>query len=95
MGLRVHFTLQQCPIRGVGNFSKFIFHSTYYRTCSNPNAINIVTVHDFTYELYSKGIKKWVHSCTKRKALRKADFIIYISTLPIPANNSLYTYLWV
>lgn len=58
---------------------KFIFHSTYYRTCSNPNAINIVTVHDFTYELYCKGIKKWVHSFTKNHALRKADHIICIS----------------
>lgn len=58
---------------------KFIFHSTYYRTCSNPNAINIVTVHDFTYELYSKGIKKWIHSWTKYHALRKADYIICIS----------------
>lgn len=58
---------------------KFIFHSTYYRTCSNPNAINIVTVHDFTYELYNKGIKKWIHSWTKNHALREADYIICIS----------------
>lgn len=57
----------------------FIFHSTYYRMCSNPNAINIVTVHDFTYELYSKGIKKWVHSRTKIHALKNADYIISIS----------------
>ena len=28
----------------------FIFHSTYYRICKNKNAINITTVHDFTYE---------------------------------------------
>ncbi len=65
------------PIRQMKE--KFIFHSTYYRTCSNPNAINIVTVHDFTYELYSKGIRKWIHSWTKNHALRKADYIICIS----------------
>ena len=58
---------------------RFIFHSTYYRTCSNPKAINIITVHDFTYELYSKGIKKWLHSLTKDRSLRKADYIICIS----------------
>ena len=58
---------------------KFIFHSTYYRTSSNPNAINIVTVHDFTYELYSKGVRKWVHSWTKKRAIRKADHIVCIS----------------
>ncbi len=58
---------------------KFIFHSTYYRICSNPNAINIVTVHDFTYERYSKGFRKWIHSWTKKYAIRKADHIICIS----------------
>lgn len=58
---------------------KFIFHSTYYRTCSNPNAINIVTVHDFTYELYNKGIRRWIHSWTKNNAIRKAAYIICIS----------------
>lgn len=58
---------------------KFIFHSSYYRTCSNSNAINIVTVHDFTYELYSKGPKQWLHSWTKKRALRNADYIICIS----------------
>lgn len=58
---------------------KFIFHSTYYRTCSNPKAINIVTIHDFTYERYCKGIKKWIHSWTKKHALKKADYIICIS----------------
>ncbi len=58
---------------------KFIFHSTYYRICSSPNAINIVTVHDFTYELYIKGPKQWFHSWTKKYALRKADYIVCIS----------------
>ncbi len=57
----------------------FIFHSTYYRTCSNKNAVNIVTVHDFTYELYTHGIKKRVHCTSKHYALRKADYIICIS----------------
>ena len=28
----------------------FIFHSSYYRTCSHPKALNITTVHDFIYE---------------------------------------------
>lgn len=58
---------------------KFIFHSTYYRTSSNPNAINIVTVHDFTYERYCKGVRKWIHSWTKKYAIRKADHVICIS----------------
>ena len=32
--------------------NKFIFHSSYYRLCNSKNAINITTVHDFTYEYF-------------------------------------------
>lgn len=59
--------------------TKFIFHSSYYRICKNPNAINITTVHDFTYEYYSRGLKKILHSWQKRRAIEKSDFIICIS----------------
>jgi mannosyltransferase len=63
---------------------KFIFHSSYYRTLSNKlkntNEVKIVvTVHDFTYERYSKGLKKLVHTWHKKKALKSADIIICIS----------------
>ncbi|WP_281324269.1 glycosyltransferase family 1 protein [Flavobacterium sp. IMCC34518] len=62
----------------------FIFHSTYYRTLSNVvkrrnNIKEIVTVHDFTYEYFSNGLKKWVHSWQKRKAIAAADVVICIS----------------
>jgi len=57
----------------------FIFHSSYYRTCSNKNAINITTVHDFTYEKFRKGFRKLIHSTQKRKAILKSDAIICIS----------------
>ena len=40
----------------------FIFHSSYYRYCANPKAINITTVHDFTYEYFVKGLKQKVHT---------------------------------
>lgn len=64
--------------------STFIFHSTYYRTLSkkskNKNNIKeVVTVHDFTYEHFNKGIKKWVHSTQKKKAIKEADIVICIS----------------
>lgn len=58
---------------------KFIFHSTYYRLCNNKNAINITTVHDFTYEYYSSGLKKWIHHWQKGRAISKADYVIAIS----------------
>lgn len=57
----------------------FIFHSSYYRTCSNPYAINITTVHDFTYEYFASGIKRWIHLWQKYRAIRKSDYIICIS----------------
>lgn len=58
---------------------EFIFHSSYYRTCSNSNAINITTVHDFTYEYYCTGIKRKVHLWQKYRAISKSDYIICIS----------------
>ena len=57
----------------------FIFHSSHYRTTNNPNAINVTTVHDFTYELFSRGLAQKVHSWQKNNAIRKADIIVSIS----------------
>lgn len=57
----------------------FIFHSSYYRICTNPNAVNIITVHDFTYEKYTSGLTRFVHVFQKHRALKKADFIVCIS----------------
>ena len=57
----------------------FIFHSSYYRVCTNPQAINIVTVHDFTYEHFISGPQKWLHTWQKRRSLRAADAIVCVS----------------
>ena len=62
----------------------FIFHSSYYRTLSKGikkknNIIEVVTVHDFIYERYVNGLKKWVHLWQKKKAIKAADVIICIS----------------
>lgn len=59
--------------------SPYIFHSSYYRICNNRNAINITTVHDFTYEYYFTGLRRYIHSWQKNKAIRKSDYIICIS----------------
>ena len=58
---------------------KFIFHSSYYRYCNNPNAINITTVHDFTYEYYRNGIAKKLHCWQKYQAIRHSKYIVCIS----------------
>ena len=56
-----------------------VFHSSHYRIAKNPKAYNVTTVHDFTYELFSKGLAQKVHSWQKFKAIRKADVIVSIS----------------
>lgn len=65
------------PLKSVSE--PFVFHSSYYRTCSNKNAINITTVHDFTYEYFAKGLAKYLHSWQKYRAIRNAGIIICIS----------------
>lgn len=57
----------------------FIFHSSHYRVCNNKHAINITTVHDFTYERYRKGLALWIHSWQKYRAIRKADIVVCVS----------------
>lgn len=57
----------------------FIFHSSYFRVCTNPLAVNVVTVHDFTYEHFISGPKKWLHTWQKRRSLRAADAIVCVS----------------
>lgn len=60
---------------------QFIFHSSYYRQCRNKNAINIVTVHDFTYEVIGKkwSIPTMVHHRQKSNALHQASRIVCVS----------------
>lgn len=58
---------------------RFIFHSSYYRVSNNKNAINVTTVHDFTYEIFEKGLRKKIHIFQKHKAIRKSELVICIS----------------
>lgn len=57
----------------------FIFHSSYYRTCTNPQARNVTTVHDFTYDYFSHGIRKSVHCLQRNRAIMNSDAIVCIS----------------
>jgi mannosyltransferase len=56
-----------------------VFHSSYFRICKNNSTKNIVTVHDFIYEKYDKGLRKRVHLTQKNYALRNADAIVCVS----------------
>lgn len=59
--------------------AKYIFHSSYFRYSKDANAINVTTVHDFTYEYYSHGLRKWVHGWQKKNAVKKSAGIICVS----------------
>ena len=56
-----------------------IFHSSYFRVHSSNNIKNIVTIHDFVYEKFEKGISKFIHLTRKKHALKKASAIICVS----------------
>lgn len=57
----------------------FVFHSSYFRTCSNKFAKNISTVHDFTYEYFMKGLQQKVHTWQKNRALLISEIVVCIS----------------
>ena len=56
-----------------------IFHSSYYRYSAQKAVKNIVTVHDFTYEYFRKGLAAKVHHWQKQQAIKKAQGIICVS----------------
>ncbi len=57
----------------------YIFHSSHYRIDRCVKAKNVTTVHDFVYEYYVKGFRRYVHSKQKWDAIRNSDKIICIS----------------
>lgn len=58
----------------------FIFHSSYYRTCSHKRAVNVTTVHDFTYEYFVRNpLVRFFHCNQKHRAIRHSDHIVCIS----------------
>jgi mannosyltransferase len=66
-------------VRLNGVNDNFIFHSSYNRISTNKNAKQVITVHDFVHERFYKGIRKFLHSYQKGKAIKNADAIIVIS----------------
>ncbi|MGA9165450.1 MAG: glycosyltransferase family 1 protein [Thiobacillus sp.] len=56
-----------------------LFHSGYYRLPDRTNISSVVTVHDFVYERFSHGPRRWIHSWQKNAAIRAAQSIICVS----------------
>ena len=58
----------------------YIFHSSYYRTLRDKKAINVTTVHDFTYERSKKrDIATLVHIWQQKRAVMNSDIVVCIS----------------
>lgn len=60
--------------------NKFIYFTSEYDICSNSNAINVIIVHDFIYEIFGKFklgtlFNKWI----KKRAILNADIIFCVS----------------
>jgi len=55
-----------------------VFHSSYYRLPDWRVPV-VTTVHDFIYERFVSGPRRWVHSWQKFKAIRASDAVICIS----------------
>jgi len=68
-----------CKVSTAKSLNDIVFHSSHYRVPSNKSIANVVTVHDFTYEMHRKGIARVIHSWQKYRALLCADVIICIS----------------
>lgn len=61
------------------NNEKHIFHSSYYRLKKGKNVINVTTVHDFTYEYFTKGLAQKIHSWQKKSAITSSEGVICVS----------------
>jgi mannosyltransferase len=55
-----------------------LFHSSYYRLPERSVPV-VTTVHDFIYERFASGPRKWLHSWQKFAAIRASQAVICIS----------------
>ncbi len=58
---------------------KFIFHSSYFRTCSLKNAINVTTVHDFIYQQSKMTLKQRIRTELNVQAIKNSDAVVCVS----------------
>lgn len=56
-----------------------LFHSSYYRQPCAGNLPTVMTVHDFIYERFTRGPRRWVYTTQKYSAIRAAHAVICIS----------------
>lgn len=65
---------RRCPVPAQAS----LFHSSYYRLPDRRVPV-VTTVHDFIYERFASGPRKWLHSLQKFVAIRASHAVICIS----------------
>jgi mannosyltransferase len=56
-----------------------VFHTSYYRLPQHRVDRYVVSVYDFTYERYRRGLARFIHSRQKLASIQKADAVLCIS----------------
>jgi len=78
--IRYHLEVERFRKVDINGKENDIFHSSYYRIPSKKFTGKIITtVHDFTENLYPRGLKSKILNAQKRNAILKSDGIICIS----------------
>lgn len=72
--MRLAERYRRCPLRTQDG----LFHSSYYRL-PDRNVPVVTTVHDFIYERFASGPRKWLHSWQKFAAINSSHAVICIS----------------
>lgn len=58
----------------------FIYFTSGYDICTNPNAINVIILHDFIYEIFGKfRLGTIFNKFVKKRAILKSDIIFCVS----------------
>lgn len=67
--------------KGLFGKERYIFHSSYYRYCTDSRAVNITTLHDFVYEALRlrNPLATYVHSTQKRRAVMHSARVACVS----------------
>lgn len=63
----------------VKDIKPVIFHSSYYRCIDDKDVKSVVTVHDFTYERYMVGLRRYIHCKQKYNTINNADVVVCVS----------------
>lgn len=72
--MRLAERYRRCPVSAQAD----LFHSSYYRLPDRRLPV-VTTVHDFIYERFASGPRKWLHSWQKFAAIRASQAVICIS----------------